>query len=110
MISLHLGDEILLAVVDDVVEAMRLGERDLVGRAGGADDGRAEMFRPLAEDQPDAAGGGVKQDRVAGLHLEGPAQEIFGGHALQHHRRGLLVGDAVRHLDQPVGRDQRSSQ
>ena len=65
MISLTPRDEILLAVVDDVVEAVRLGEFDLVGGAGRADDRRAEMLRPLAEDEPDAAGGGMEEDRVA---------------------------------------------
>ena len=57
------GDEILALVVDDVIVAMRPGELGLLGRADGADHGRAQMLRPLADDQADAAGGRVEQDR-----------------------------------------------
>ncbi len=42
----------------------------------------------------------------ARLDAEGSAQQIVRGHALQHHRRGLLVGDGIRDRHQPVGRDQ----
>ncbi len=34
----------------------------------------------------------------------GAADQVPGGHALQHHRRGLLVADAVRQWHEPVGR------
>jgi hypothetical protein len=44
------GDEILLLVVDDMVEAMRLGEFDLVGELA-VPDRRTEMLGPLSQDQ-----------------------------------------------------------
>ena len=56
-------------------------------------------FAHWRRDQPDAARGGVEEDRVAGLHREGPAQEVLRRHALQHHRGGGVVIDPVRQLD-----------
>ena len=83
---------------------MRLGERRLLVAADRADHGGAEMLRPLADDEADPAGGGVDQDGLARLHHMGAADQVPRGHALEHHRRGLLVGDAVGHRHQPVGR------
>ena len=60
-------DEILAAVVDRMVAAIRLGERRLLVVADRADHGGAEMLGPLADDQPDPAGRGVDQDRLAGF-------------------------------------------
>ena len=62
------------------------------------------MLQPLADDQPDAAGRGMEQDGLAGLHRIGAADEIFDGHALQHHGGRLAVGDALGQLDGAVGR------
>jgi hypothetical protein len=60
----------------------------------------------LAQDQADAAGRRVNQDRVAVLHrIDGPQQHPR-SHALQHHRRRLVEGNLVRQLHQPVGLDQ----
>ena len=87
-----------------MVAAILLGERGLLVVADGAEHGGAEMLCPLADDQPDPAGRGMDQDRLAGLHRMGAADQVPGGHALQHHRRGLLVGDPGRHRHQPVGR------
>ncbi len=39
-----------------------------------------------------------------GLHLVRAADQVPRGHALQHHRRALLVGDAVGQFHQSVGR------
>ena len=85
---------------------MRLGEPGLVCAADGADDGRAEMLRPLAEDEADAAGGGVDQDDVAGFDRVGAAHQVLRGHALEHHRRRLLLRDVVGQPDQALGREQ----
>ena len=85
---------------------MGLGELRLVVAADGADDGGAEMLRPLAEDKADAARRGVKQDRVAGFDAIGLADQVLCRQALQHHRRGGRVVDAVGQFEQPVGRDQ----
>src|SRR5665213_1143340 len=98
------GNEILAAVKDRVVAAMRLGERRLFLAADRADHRRAEMLRPLAGDEPDPASGGVDEDRLARLYDMGAADEVPGGHALEHHRRGFAVGNAVGNRDQPVGR------
>jgi hypothetical protein len=96
VISFTAGHEILLLVEDDVVAAVGLRELGLVRAAGRADHRGAQVLRPLAGDQADAAGRGVEQDRVAGVDLVGLAQQVLCGHALEHHRRRLLVGDGVR--------------
>ena len=82
-----------------------LGDLRLRRRADGADDGRAEMLAPLAEDLPDAAGRGVDQDGVARLHAIGLAQQVLGSEALQHHRRRLLEADIIGQLDQMLDVD-----
>ena len=66
--------------------------------ACGSDDRRAEMLRPLREDEADAASRGMDEDRVALPHLVGAVEQILDGHALQHHGGGRLVGDAFRQL------------
>ena len=56
---------------------------------GLTDDRRAQMRRPLTEEEPDAARRGVDEDRVAGLHRSRASKKIFRGEPLQHHgRRG----------------------
>ena len=101
---LHLGRQIAMAH-HRMRRTVRTGEfRLLLGRDH-ADDRRAEVLRPLAKDQPHAAGGGMHHDRVAGLHRIGAADQVLRRHALQHHRRGGLEIDAVGHLHQTVGGD-----
>jgi hypothetical protein len=97
--------EVLARVDDGVVAAVGLGQRRLLVGTDGADHRGAEGARPLADDQADAAGGGMDQDGVAGLDLAGTAQQVLRGHALQHHRRTGLEVDRVGQLDQAVGRD-----
>ena len=82
-----------------MVAAMCAGERGLLVASHGADDRGAEMLGPGAQDQPDAAGGRMHQDRVARLHLGGAMQQIFRRHALQHHRGGGPVVDPVGNRD-----------
>ena len=77
---------------------MRARHRGLLVGRDRADHGGAEMLRPLAQDQADAAGRRMHQDRVAGLHGIGVAQEIARGHAADHHRRRRALVDAVRQL------------
>jgi len=50
--------------------------------------------------------GGVQQNGVAGLDPIDLPDQVLHRQALQHHRRGDLVVDAVGQLQQPVGRDQ----
>ena len=90
------GDEILAAVEDGFVGAGFAREPGLVLAAHGADHGRAEQPRPLAQDEADAARRRMDEDRVARLYRIGPEQQIFGGEALEHHRRRRLVGDVLR--------------
>ena len=98
-------DEILVVVEDDVIAA--IGEREVGLRLGadGADDMGAERPRPLAGEQPDAAGGGVDQHPMVRLDLEGLVQQVPDRQPLQHQHRALLVGDMVGQLDQFVRRD-----
>ena len=82
---------------------MCLGELGLGRTANRADDCRAELFQPLAGDQADTAGGGVKQNGFAFPHFVGPSNQIFCGHALKHHRGCLLVRNPGWKLDYSVG-------
>ncbi len=81
-----------------------VGARELGLRLGRhrAEHGRAQRRRPLAEEDADAAGGGLHQHHIAGPDLVDLAQQILCGHALQHHRRRRLVGDAVGDFHQPI--------
>ena len=88
-----------------MVAAVGLGERGFVLGADCADDVGAEIIGPLAEDQPDAAGGSVNENVHAFVDLERAAQEVFGRHALEHHGGGLLVADIRRQFDGAIGRD-----
>jgi hypothetical protein len=45
--------------------------------ADGTDQFRAQRFRPLAGDQPDAAGRRMKQERLIGLNFVGFAQQVI---------------------------------
>ncbi len=98
------GDKIFAAINDRVIAPVSLDQCCLFIIAHGADDSGAEMLCPLAHDQPDTAGRGMDQDRLARFDLMGAADQIPGGHALQHHRRCLLIGDAGRERHQPIGR------
>ena len=60
-----------------MVTAIGLGERGFLLRSYRADDIGAEIVRPLAQDQADAAGRGVHQHVHALLDLKGAAQQIF---------------------------------
>ncbi len=84
---------------------MLAGEFGFGFAAHDADDFDAQPLGPLAQEQPDAAGSRVHQDRFALGHLIGAAQEVLRGQALEHDRCRLLVGDPLRDFDQPVGGD-----
>ena len=68
-----------------------IGEREIgLGlRADGADDMRTERPRPLAGQQPDAAGRGVDQDAMALLDLEGLVQQVPDREPLEHQHGAL---------------------
>ncbi len=89
-----------------MIAAVRGCELCLLVTADGADDRCAKMLGPLTRDQPDAAGGGVKQDRVTSLHPVSAPQQVVGGHALEHHGRRDLVAHTVGHLDEAIRRHQ----
>ena len=91
------------------MRAVLLGDFGLVLGADGADDGGAEMVRPLAGDEADAAGRGVDQADRALADLVGAVEQILHGHALEHHAGGLLVADIVGQLHGAVGRQLRSA-
>ena len=90
--ALDLGGQI--GVADDRVRgAVRAGQlRLLLGRHHANHRG-AEVLGPLAQDQPDPAGGGVHHDGVARLHPIGAAHEGPCRHALEHHGGGGLEVD-----------------
>ena len=71
--------------------------------ADGTDNGGAQMFGPLAGDQPDTTGRRMQENDIAGLDCGAALQKIAGRHALQHHGRGLAGGNRRREFDQPMG-------
>ena len=66
-----------------MIVAVASGERDLVVRSDRADDGRAQMFGPLAGDQTHATRGRMEKDRLALFHRIGALQKILRGHAFE---------------------------
>ena len=96
--------EILARINRDMIGAVGFGEFGfLVGRDR-ADHGCAQMFGPLAQDQPHAAGRRVDQHRIARLHPVGAAQQVLRGQALERHAGGGFLGDAVRQPHHSPGR------
>ena len=81
--------------------AARQGQGGLFFRAHGADHRGANAVRPLAKHQADAAGGGVEQAALARSERVGSLQQVFGGLALEHDRRGLFEINALRNRHQP---------
>ena len=76
----------------------------LLGRDG-ADHAQAEQLGPLDGDQADAAGRGVQQDGVAGLHPRVGLQQPVGGAEAAHGRGGGgFMADPVGQLDQRADR------
>src|SRR3954447_16763797 len=59
------GNKIHLTIKNGVIAAMIQDDSLLRGIADRADDGRTEMFRPLNQQETNAAGGSVDQDRVS---------------------------------------------
>ena len=101
---LDAGGEILLAIEDGVVAAVGFGERGLVFGADRADDIGAEIIRPLAQQETDAARRGVDEHVHAVLDLEGAAQEKLRRDPLGEPGCGLLEADRVGQFDGPVRR------
>src|SRR6185369_13768908 len=101
---LYALDEVLAAVVHDVLSAVRLGKGALFVRAGSTYDRDAEVLEPLTGDRANAAGGSVPQHGFALLDRIGGVDEVVHRQALQHHRGGLLVRDPLRELHHPVRR------
>ena len=100
----HLG-EVGLPVVDDLVGAER-ADQLVLGRARRADHVRPERLRDLDRDMPDAAGGGVDQHALPGLHARDLGQRLPGGEADERQRRRVDVVEAVR-LAREVARRRR---
>ncbi len=74
----------------------------------GADMGdhrRSDRLQPLDQDRAHAARRGVDEHDLAPLDLGAAFNQIFGGAALQHRRRGLLGRDRIGQLHQLVGGD-----
>ena len=89
-----------------MVAAVGAGESGFFIAADGTDDGGAQVFRPLTKDRADAAGGGMNKNGITLLDAIGAADQIMGGHALEHHGGGLAIVDAVRQGDKAVRRYQ----
>ena len=70
----------------------------------GADDGRSELLRPLAEDETDPARCRVHEHLVAELDGIRAMQEVFRRHSLQHHGGARVVVDPVRQSNDSISR------
>ena len=64
------------------------------------------MLRPLAGDEADATGRSMEQDSVASLDTIGLADEVLSGEAFEHHRSGLVVGNALGQHHEPFRRNE----
>ena len=98
------ADKILSRIHNGVIAAVGPSVCRFFVRSDRADHRGADRLEPLAGNQANAAGRGVEQHRVAGLHLVRAPDQVLHGHALEHHRRRGLVSDAVGELQQPVRR------
>ena len=86
----HTLDDVLPRVQNDVVRAVLLRERGLLGRRGRADDGRARALGELREEQAEAARDGVHEHEIARLD----AVRLLGeGHGRQALQRGGGAGE-----------------
>jgi hypothetical protein len=65
-------------------------QRAALLRADGADQFRAQRFRPLAGDQPDATRRGMKQELLVGLNFIGFAQQVVDRQPFQERGRRLF--------------------
>jgi hypothetical protein len=93
-----------MAADDDGIAAGGAGCARLVLGRDGSDHAGTQRLRPLAEQQADAARGGVHQQRLTGAHGVRAVQEIFRGHPFQHQRGGALGVDVVgQHDDMSCG-------
>ena len=97
------GDEILFTVEDGIVAPVASGKFRLGLGTRRADYRRAKVLGPLADDGPYAARGRMDQDGIPLLYRKTAVQQVSGGHPLQHHRGGLLEGNAVGEFHQALG-------
>ena len=101
----HSRRHVFRPVVDDMIKAMRGGERAFLGPTRCADGGGANRFQPLSSQQADPTGGGVEQDGIARLHRIAVIQQIGDGQPLQHDRRRDLGRNAVGKFHHQIGVD-----
>ena len=78
----HRIDEILPRVHDCRVTAVGAGDCGLLLGSNRADDGRAKVFCPLAENETDTPRSGVKEDGVAALDRKGREYQVMRGDPL----------------------------
>ena len=86
--TVRLLDEVLLGVEDDLVGPRLPGELRLLLGACGPDHGRPPQLRDLDEKEPDTAGRGVHERRLAFLQREGAVRQVVCRHPLEHHGGG----------------------
>ena len=72
----------------------------------GTNDRRAESGRPLTQNEPGPAGGGVHEDQVTRLDGINLPDQHLSSHTLEHHRGGLIEGDRIGQSHQSVSFDE----
>ena len=95
--------EILGAIVDQMIDAER-AQFAVLGRRGGADDGRADMLGDLGRGDADAAAGGMNQHGLAAFEAAHDDDELPGGEIVDRDRRGGLRRHAGRPHEDLAGR------
>src|ERR1035437_1058974 len=71
-----------------------------------ADHAGAPPLRDATEEQADSPRGRVNEAGIALLQRIRGRREVVGGHALEHHRRGLPRGDALRNRNESARGDE----
>ena len=89
-----------------MLAAMRLGERRLVVVPTVPMTVAPRCLAHWQAIEPTPPAAAWKRIVSPGFNAIGLAEQILRGEALEHHRGGLLIADAVGHLDQPAGGDQ----
>ena len=100
----HALRDVLVAVEDHVVAAVRARHLGLRFRRHGADHVEAEQLRPLRDDESDTAGRGVQQDQSPACSGQIRRIRYADGQAAHRHGRGGFAVDRVGQPDQRRGR------